>query len=174
MQDKFNKHNADAPASKEKQQVVAGFVIFRKTHEGIKFLFLYRRGGYWNFPKGHFEKGENALKTALRETQEETGLKNGDLHIVPNFKTTVRFHFFHDGHKIHDTVILYLAETHQAHVTIAPREHSGYAWFTYHDAMKVLGRYAGTKRALTEAYDFLRPRKPHPPHVAHKVINNKS
>jgi bis(5'-nucleosidyl)-tetraphosphatase len=157
----------------EKRQIVAGFIIFRKTEEGMKFLFLYRRGGYWNFPKGHFEKGEDAIRTALRETEEETGIKPSDLRIVPNFKTYVRFHFFHAGQKIHDTVILYLAESRQERVVVSPREHSGYAWFLYKDAIKMLGRYAGTKRALSQAYEFLHPRKSHmakPSHGSHAHV----
>ena len=101
------------------------------------------------------------MRTAFRETEEETGIKASDLHIVPNFKAYVRFHFFHAGQKIHDTVILYLAESRHERVVISPREHSGYAWFLYKDAIKMLGRYAGTKRALTQAYEFLHPRKSH-------------
>lgn len=139
-----------------KRQVVAGFIIYRRTEEGIKYLLLYRRGGYWNFPKGHFEEGENAMETALRETYEETGIKREELSISPNFKTLVRFHFKVNKKIIHDTVILYLAETNQAHVVLSPREHSGFAWFLYPDAMKILGRYVGTKRALAEANNFLR------------------
>lgn len=139
-----------------KRQVVAGFIIYRRTEEGIKYLLLYRRGGYWNFPKGHFEEGESAMETALRETFEETGLKREELVITPNFKTLVRFHFKVNKKVIHDTVILYLAETTQAHIVLSPREHSGFAWFLYPDAIKILGRYVGTKRALSEANNFLR------------------
>lgn len=142
---------------KVKRQVVAGFVVFRHTDEGIKFLLLYRRGSYWNFPKGHFEEGENSLDTALRETEEETGLKKEELHIVPGFKAYERFHFVKDGEKIHDTVILFLAETKQDKVVISPREHSGFAWFLYQDAVKALGgKYVGTKRVLKLAHDFIR------------------
>lgn len=139
-----------------KKQIVAGFIIFLKTEEGIKYLFLYRRGGYWNFPKGHFEQGEDALQTAFRETEEETGIRQADLHVVPDFKTYVRFHFFHGGKKIFDTVILHLAEAKKAEVKISPREHSGYAWFLYQDACRILGKYQGTKRALKQAHDYLR------------------
>ncbi|RJP44933.1 NUDIX domain-containing protein [Candidatus Parcubacteria bacterium] len=143
-------------APKVKHQVVAGFIIYRRTPDGVKFLLLYRRGDYWNFPKGHFGPGENALKTALRETEEETGLKASELRILPGFKAYVKFHFYGDGKKIFDKVILYLAETHQAQVRISPREHSGFAWFLYHDAVRVLGKYFGTKHALKQAYDFIR------------------
>ena len=29
--------------------------------------------GYWGFPKGHLEEGENPIQAAIREVQEETG-----------------------------------------------------------------------------------------------------
>ena len=148
-----------ADLSKIKKQIVAGFIIFRRTEEGLKFLLLYRRGGYWNFPKGHFEEGERSLATALRETEEETGLKRSELHIVPNFKTYVRFFFDRGEKRIFDTVILYLAETKQPQISISPREHSGFAWFLFPDALRILGRYQGTKRALKQANDFLRQRR---------------
>lgn len=148
-------HSDSKDPDKVKRQIVAGFIIYRKTEEGIKYLFLYRRGGYWNFPKGHFERGEDSRRTAIRETEEETGIKSSELKIEPNFKTYVKFHFFHEGKKIFDTVILYLAQTHKAEISISPREHSGFAWFLYRDAIKVLGRYAGTKKALTKAHEFL-------------------
>ncbi len=147
---------------KIKKQIVAGFVVYRRTHEGTKFLLLYRRGNYWNFPKGHFEEGEHDLDTALRETEEETGLKHSDLRIVPGFRTFERFSFRRGTQTIHDTVILYLAETKNPRITISPREHSGYAWFFYQDALKVLGnKYVGTKRVLKQAYDFIHHKGPH-------------
>ncbi len=139
-----------------KKQVVAGFVIFRRTEDGIKYLLLYKRGEYWNFPKGHFEEGEKSLDTAFREVEEETGLKKGDLRVLPDFRAYEKFHFFSGTEKIYDTVILYLAETEQPKITISPREHSGYAWFLYSDATKILRRYAETRKVLKQAHDFIR------------------
>jgi 8-oxo-dGTP pyrophosphatase MutT (NUDIX family) len=147
------------PIKKErtvKKQVVAGFVIFRRTEEGIKYLLLYKRGEYWNFPKGHFEEGEQSLDTAFREAEEETGIKKNELRIIPGFKAFEKFHFFSGNEKIFDTVILYLAETKQPQVTISPREHSGYAWFLYADAMRILRRYAETRKVLKQAHEFTR------------------
>jgi len=146
---------------KDKKQVVAGFVVFRKTEDGIKYLLLYRRGNYWNFPKGHFEAGETSFATALRETEEETGIKRSELRIIPNWRAYEKFQFRAGDERIHDTLILYLAETKQANVRISPREHSGFAWFLYHDALSTLGKkYVGTKRVLKQAQDFLRgPRR---------------
>ena len=152
---------------KIKKQVVAGFVIFRRTTDGIKYLLLYRRGQYWNFPKGHFEGGEHSLDTALRETHEETGLGKHDLRIVPGFRAYERFSFSSGDEHVHDTVILYLAETKKAEVKIVPREHSGYAWFLYHDAIATMGKkFMATKRVLKLANDFIRrPRRPFVHHL---------
>lgn len=128
-------------------------MVYRRTHEGVKFLLLYRRGNYWNFPKGHFEAGENSLRAALRETEEETGIKQSELRIIPGFKVYEKFYFRRGQQKIYDTVILYLAETKKAEVRISPREHSGFAWFLYHDALRTLvQKYAATKRVLKQAH----------------------
>lgn len=160
-----NPHQSKFNILHTRRQVVAGFVIFRRTYEGAKFLLLYRRGSYWNFPKGHFEVGETSLETALREVEEETGLRKSELRIIPGFRTYEKFYFQRGEEKIHDTVILYLAETHKAEVRISPREHSGFGWFVYDDAVKTVGKkYLGIKRILKQAHDFLgaRSRRYHP------------
>jgi 8-oxo-dGTP pyrophosphatase MutT (NUDIX family) len=147
-----------------KKQVVAGFVIFRRTVDGIKYLLLYKRGNYWNFPKGHFKPGESTIDAALRELEEETGLKKADLRIVPNFRAYERFHFRVENQQIYDTVILFLAETHETNIRIMPREHSGFAWFLYQDAMNAIGKkYEDVARVLRQARSFLEHRRrPHP------------
>lgn len=143
-----------------KQQVVAGFVVYRKTSDGVKFLLLYRRGNYWNFPKGHFKPGERSIDAALRELEEETGIKKSELRIMPNFRAYERFFFKIGNQGIYDTVILFLAETHRAEIRIEPREHSGFGWFLYHDALNVVGKkYGDTRKVLKQASDFLRPRR---------------
>ena len=143
-----------------KKQVVAGFVIFRRTTDGIKYLLLYKRGAYWNFPKGHFKPGERSIDTALRELEEETGIKKNDLHISPNFRAYERFHFQVGSQRIYDTVILFLAETRNAEVRIEPREHSGFAWFLYPDAVATVGKkYADVVRVLKQAKSFLEERR---------------
>lgn len=157
-----------------KKQVVAGFIVYRRTSDGIKFLLLYRRGNYWNFPKGHFEPGERDIDTALRELEEETGIKKNELRIVPNFRTYERFYFKVGNQGIYDTVILFLAETHKAEVSIEPREHSGFGWFLYNDALNVVGKkYVDTRKVLKQANDFLRARSKLYSHRANPTNNDK-
>ncbi|MDE2018910.1 MAG: NUDIX domain-containing protein [Patescibacteria group bacterium] len=157
-------HTHEKPPTKK--QVVAGFVVYRKTTDGIKFLLLYRRGNYWNFPKGHFEPGERSIDTALRELEEETGIKKTELRIVPNFRAYERYYFRIGNEGIYDTVILFLAETHKADIRIDPREHSGFGWFLHRDAVNIIGKkYGDTRKVLKQASDFLlERRKRHQPH----------
>lgn len=142
---------------KKEYQKVAGFIVFRKTEEGIKFLLLYKGGTYWNFPKGHFESGETGLETALRETYEETGLKKSDLKIIPEFRAYEKFSFPFGNQIIYKNLILYLAETNKEEIKIAPREHFGFGWFLYRDAIKIIGKkYSGVKKVLKQAENFIK------------------
>ncbi len=50
----------------------AGGVLFNL--EG-QVLLIRDRQGYWCFPKGHLDKGESLAQAALREVEEETGIK---------------------------------------------------------------------------------------------------
>jgi len=56
----------------DKQIAAAGGAVYNKKNE----LLCIFRLGYWDLPKGKMEKGESLLETALREVQEETGLKH--------------------------------------------------------------------------------------------------
>ena len=66
--------------------------IFRETEVGIEFLLLKRSEkeiypGLWQMVTGKVEKNETAYQAALREIQEETGLKTERLWVVPNVNT---------------------------------------------------------------------------------------
>ncbi|NJC27253.1 NUDIX hydrolase [Neolewinella antarctica] len=54
----------------------AGGIVNRQN--SAKVLFIYRRG-FWDLPKGKLDPGEDAPTAALREVQEETGLKEVSL-----------------------------------------------------------------------------------------------
>ncbi|MCL6275234.1 NUDIX domain-containing protein [Muricauda sp. 2012CJ35-5] len=62
-----------------------GFV----TNPKGKVLFIYRNGK-WDLPKGKVDKGESIEKAAIREVEEETGVK--DLIIEKFLRTT--YHVF--------------------------------------------------------------------------------
>lgn len=66
----------------------AGGIVFNKNDE----ILLIHRRGFWDLPKGKIDPGESSEHTAIREVQEETGLKN--LVIVRKIKL---FNGFQEG-----------------------------------------------------------------------------
>lgn len=65
------------------ERVSAGLLLYRVrggrlevllVHPGGPF-FARRDAGYWSIPKGEIESGEDLLKAAIREVQEEVGVE---------------------------------------------------------------------------------------------------
>jgi len=115
----------------------AGAVIFRKENNDIKYLILHYhlKGDYWDFPRGNIEQDEDERQAAIRETEEETGIKQ--LEFIPNFNERVHWFYMRDGNRIFKEVKFFLAETKQEEVTLS-KEHVGYAWLSYEIAIKKL------------------------------------
>ncbi len=89
------------------REVSAGGIVFRRTPDSpreIRFLLIRDSYENWGFPKGHLEEGEAPAAAALRETEEETGLRDliahGPIRIIDwYFRFRGRFihkfcHFF--------------------------------------------------------------------------------
>lgn len=136
----------------------AGAVIFRKEDDKPLFLLLrypsitHRSDKeYWDFPKGHIEKGEKPEETAKRETKEETGLKN--LEVIPDFKETIKYFFRWEGKNILKFVTFYLTRTNEKEVKIS-REHIGFEWLSYEKAMGRLV-HKNAQKVLQKANNFL-------------------
>lgn len=134
--------------------ISAGIVIFRRVEGEIKFLFLYRSRGTWDFPRGRMEEGERSWQTAFREVREETGLRRSELIMHPNFKVYEKFPYMREGKNIFKVVIFYLAETTQSRVRISS-EHEGYGWFSYPEARKALSRYKARVEILKKAMEAI-------------------
>lgn len=54
-------------------------------------LLMIKRNGVWDIPKGHVELGESLEETAIREVEEETGVK--DLKIMKPLGTSRHIYF---------------------------------------------------------------------------------
>ncbi|MGB3592253.1 MAG: NUDIX domain-containing protein [Nonlabens sp.] len=72
--------------------VAGGGLVINKNNE---FLFIHRNGK-WDLPKGKAEKGETIEETAVREIEEETGVKK--LKIQSHLGRT--YHIFHRKGKL--------------------------------------------------------------------------
>lgn len=73
-------------------EISAGAILSTRNDDEILYLLIRDNHGNWGFPKGHLEEGEDLLKAAQREIEEETGIRavidtdfRQDLHyIMPN------------------------------------------------------------------------------------------
>lgn len=116
----------------------AGAVPVRRQNNQWEFLLL-RSFKYWDFPKGMVEAGEEPWKAALREVEEETGLKSLSTPWGNDFYETevygkgkvARYYLVH-------------AENRNENVIMAPNpvtgitEHHEYRWLPYKEALKLL------------------------------------
>jgi bis(5'-nucleosidyl)-tetraphosphatase len=135
-----------------------GTVIYIREGGKIYYLLLHypsishrAEENYWDFPKGHIEKGERAEDTAKREAEEETGLK--DVRIVEGFKETIKYFFKFQGENILKFATFYLAEAKTKKVKISG-EHIGFKWLPYEEALEQL-KFKNAKEILQKANNFL-------------------
>lgn len=62
----------------------AGGVVLRGGAPGLQVLLVRYHSGTWTFPKGHLEAGETSAQAALREVQEETGVRARVVSALPD------------------------------------------------------------------------------------------
>jgi len=149
----------------------AGVIIFRKEGGKIYYLLLHypginRKGGHWEFTKGHIEKDETEEAAARRETMEETGIS--DIKILPGFKEYIKYFFRQNIKKepispkyknskraswIFKLVVFFVAETQSKDVKLSP-EHIEFAWLPFEDAVKKT-TYKNSKELLKKVNNFL-------------------
>ena len=109
-----------------------GVIVARRTDAGWLTLFL-RAFHHWDFPKGIREPGEDAMETAVREVEEETGVTE------LSFEWGDRF--FETGPYSRGKIARYfIATTTQEDVVmgISPEtgepEHHEWRWVTFDEA----------------------------------------
>ncbi|HEX5905049.1 MAG TPA: NUDIX domain-containing protein [Candidatus Nitrosocosmicus sp.] len=106
---------------------------FNKDHS--EFLLLRNKRGFWGFPQGHKERGENEIQTLQREVQEETGITDLDIH---QYIGKIQYKYFRaDGIRSEKEVKFYFATTPVREVVIS-NEHEGFRWTTYQEALSML------------------------------------
>lgn len=135
----------------------AGAIIFRRENNQIFYLLLYYPSSvrapkqYWDFPKGHVEKGETEAMAMRREVFEETGIK--DLELAPKFRKVIKYFFTKENKTIFKIVVFYLGKTEEKDVEIS-NEHLGYKWLPYEEAFEQL-TFDNAKEILKKANNLL-------------------
>src|SRR6266705_2665739 len=98
--DELNAHTVKTMIHEMQQPQVHAGIFYHsdleelKKNEENKILMIFRRGK-WDLPKGKLDGGEKLEDCAIREVEEETGLKNVKLHSP----LTVTYHTYHEGTK---------------------------------------------------------------------------
>lgn len=69
--------------------LAAGVLILTRT-DPVEFL-LMKHPKRWDLPKGHAEKGETSLETAIREMEEETGISPDKVSIDEDFLFEIEY-----------------------------------------------------------------------------------
>lgn len=115
----------------------AGGLVFRKINEKIEFALILDLNEEWTIPKGHIEKGEEPEQAALRETEEEIGLK--DLEIKDMLEKIDYWFKFNDV-LIHKFVYFYLMEA-SGDTNLVPQlsEIKDAQWFSPEKAYEIAG-----------------------------------
>jgi 8-oxo-dGTP pyrophosphatase MutT (NUDIX family) len=131
-----------------RREFSAGFVLFRRV-ENKRLYLLLDYGKHWDFTKGHLEQGENSWEAAVRELEEETGIKT--VQRVGNFSQRMYYEFFSPkkGLIIRKTVTYFIGQTTCATVKFS-KEHEGYEWLEY-DAARARLTYQNAKDLLQAA-----------------------
>lgn len=98
-----------------------------------KVLLVYEKNrNFWGFPKGHMEKGENEIQTALREVKEEVGL---DVEIDINKRYTLNY-IIRD--EIDKTTVLYVATPKNEKIKIQESEIEYIKWCDFNEALNTI------------------------------------
>ena len=133
----------------------AGLIIFRRVNFTGPFEYLLLQTSYgrhhWTPPKGHVDPGESDLQTAMRETEEESGLKEDSLSIVKHVQKILNY----EVRGKPKTVIYWLAEVKDFNVPIRlSREHQDFKWASIDAACGLV--HDTTGRVLREVDEEIR------------------
>ena len=133
----------------------AGLIIFRRKSftEPLEYLLLQTSYGkhHWTPPKGHVDPGESDMQTALRETEEESGLKKSSLEIMEHIQKTLNY----EVRGKPKTVIYWPAEVKDYNVAVQlSDEHQDFKWLSLDKACDLLHDTTGV--ALREVDEEIR------------------
>jgi len=130
-----------------------GIILIFKESKNM-FLILERKGsnGDWTFAKGHQEENETPRETALREVEEETGIKDIEILNLPLISEKYEV-------KKEDKVNLkvneyFIGYVKDKGVKIQEKEIQSYRWVTFKEALNLFV-HESRKEVLKQARKYL-------------------
>ncbi len=135
-----------------KREFSAGGIIFNQT--GRELLINNEAlkdpsKSYWGFPKGHIDQNESSKEAAIREVEEETGLKVEVVDKVGDNK----YVFVFEGEKIFKVVTMFLMRLVGGELKIQTEELLDAKWFEPEEALQKLS-FSADKTHLKKALEL--------------------
>ncbi len=130
----------------------AGGVVYKKEKNKIKWLIVKPAGRKeWRLPKGLIEKNETSVKAAMREVEEEGGVKA----VIKEKVGEIKYFYTQDGQKVLKTVIFFLMEYIEGDTSNHDEEVEKVAFLPFDKAYNKL-TYETEKEILAQAYEILK------------------
>lgn len=130
-----------------------GVIVVLKGEQN-KFLMLEREEtkNDWTFAKGHAEEGETPKETAMRELEEETGIKEIEILDLPLIHEEYEIVNHNEKRlKINDYFIGFVKDKD---VKIEKEEIQSYKWVTFEEALNSF-QHESRKQVLEEAQKYI-------------------
>ncbi|MCH5287018.1 MAG: NUDIX domain-containing protein [Christensenellaceae bacterium] len=127
-----------------------GAVVYTTVNGEIRYVLIQELSGAWGFPKGHMEKEETEMQTALREIDEEVHLK---VDILKGFRATETYAPREKANVVKQ-VVYFCAAYDRQELRAQDSELLQACLLTYEEALQRL-TFEGSRRILREARDFI-------------------
>lgn len=127
-------------------------VLVVKGEPWNSFL-LMRHVDRWDLPKGHVDPGETEIETALRELEEETGLSEQEIELLPDFRYAINYPIRgrRKGELLTKQLVIFLANL-QVDRPIVVTEHLGSIWHPWQPPHRIQERTIDPVLSAAEAY----------------------
>jgi len=107
----------------------AGIVILART-KPVSVLLLKHKNR-WDLPKGHADSGEDLRQTALRETEEETGIVAARIELDDSFQYVTEYDVIGNKRGDYRKQVTYFLGFIESQCEITLTEHLGYQWLDW-------------------------------------------
>lgn len=106
--------------------------------EPVREVLLMEHPHRLDIPKGHVNDGETERQCALRELEEETGIRLDDIDWDERFRFVIQYpvHLKRTGELCDKTLVVFLGRLHRD-VPIRVTEHTGYRWVPFSPPHKI-------------------------------------
>jgi 8-oxo-dGTP pyrophosphatase MutT (NUDIX family) len=102
-------------------------------HRPKRQFLLLKHPHRWDLPKGHCDEGESFLETAIRETEEETGIPRAEIQLDDQFvfETSYPVQYRKTGQRVFQKTVRYFLGYLESIPEITLTEHIGFQWFDW-------------------------------------------